>query len=216
LSAAAMSRRVVAPDFWISRANFTPHTWLHVLTQRTIKSGIYGYRKKCRLETVAAAPLRVRVGIATGLVVVGDLIGEGEARERGIVGKTPNLAARLQAIAPEDGVLIAEATRRLLGDLFEYRDLGAVATKGFDAAVPVFEVLRSSAVENRFEVLRAAVLTPLVGCAEELMLLRRRWEQAKTGEGSIVLISGEPGIGKSRPAETRVQKIARSISLFKT
>jgi class 3 adenylate cyclase/predicted ATPase len=151
-------------------------------------------------ESDAPEPLRVRIGIATGLVVVGDLIGEGEARERGIVGETPNLAARLQAMAPEDGVLIAEATRRLLGDLFEYRDLGAAAMKGFDAAVSVFEVLRPSAVESRFEALRAAALTPLVGREEEIELLLRRWQRAASGEGQVVLISGEPGIGKSRLA----------------
>ncbi len=148
----------------------------------------------------AAERLKLRVGIATGLVVVGDLLGTGAAQEYAVVGETPHLAARLQAMAPENGVLIGEATRRLLGDLFDYRDLGAAAFKGFEAAVPVFEVLRPSAVESRFEALRAASLTPLVGRDEEIELLLRLWRRVASGEGQVVLICGEPGIGKSRLA----------------
>jgi class 3 adenylate cyclase len=148
----------------------------------------------------AAERLKLRVGIATGLVVVGDLLGAGAAQEYAVVGETPNLAARLQAMAPENGVLIGEATRRLLGDLFDYRDLGAAAFKGFEAAVPVFEVLRPSAAESRFEALRAASLTPLVGREEEIELLLRLWRRAASGGGNVVLICGEPGIGKSRLA----------------
>ncbi len=159
-----------------------------------------------RLET--GERLKLRAGIATGLVVVGDLIGEGAAQEYRVVGETPNLAARLQAMAPEKGVLIGEATRRLVGDLFEYRALGAVEIKGFEAAVPVFEVLRPSAVESRFEALRAAALTPLVGREEEIELLLRRWRRAAEGEGQVVLISGEPGIGKSRLAVALRERLA--------
>jgi class 3 adenylate cyclase/predicted ATPase len=155
----------------------------------------------------AAGGLKLRVGIATGLAVVGDLIGSGAAQEYGVVGETPNLAARLQAMAPENGILIAEATRRLVGDLFEYRELGAVAMKGFDPAVPVFEVLRPSAVESRFEALRAASLTPLIGRKEEVELLLRRWRRAASGEGQVVLISGEPGIGKSRLADALRERL---------
>ena len=148
----------------------------------------------------AAERLKLRIGIATGVVVVGDLLGTGAAQEYAVVGETPNLAARLQAMAPENGVLIGEATRRLLGDLFDYRDLGAAAFKGFKPAVPVFEVLRPSAVESRFEALRAASLTPLVGREEEIELLLRLWRRAASGAGQVVLICGEPGIGKSRLA----------------
>ena len=146
----------------------------------------------------APAALASRVGIATGLVVVGDLIGSGEAQERGVVGETPNLAARLQEMAPANAVLVAESTRRLVGDLFDYRDLGAVTVKGLAEPVPAWQVLSESTVENRFEALRSATLSPLVGRDEEVELLLRRWARAKDGEGQIVLISGEAGIGKSR------------------
>jgi hypothetical protein len=115
-----------------------------------------------------------------------------------VVGETPNLAARLQGMAPANGVIIAEATRRLLGNLFEYRDLGITEVKGLDAPVPVWQVLRPGAVESRFEALRSVSLSPLVGRDAEIELLLRRWTRAKEGEGQIVLISGEPGIGKSR------------------
>jgi predicted ATPase/class 3 adenylate cyclase len=147
----------------------------------------------------ASEPLRVRVGIATGLVVVGDLFGSGEARERGVVGETPNLAARLQAIAEPGAVVIAQSTRRLIGDLFECRDLGAMALKGFAAPVAMWQVLREGAAPNRFEAFRSmAAWTPLVGRETELALLLDRWQRAKQGAGQVVLISAEPGIGKSR------------------
>ena len=112
--------------------------------------------------------MEARIGIATGLVVVGELIGVGAAQERGVVGEAPNLAARLQGMAPANGVLIAEATRRLVGDLFEYRDLGAVEIRGFEAAVPVWQVLRPSLLDSRFEGLHAPALTPLIGRGEEI------------------------------------------------
>jgi class 3 adenylate cyclase len=142
--------------------------------------------------------LEARVGIATGLVVVGDLIGEGSAQEQLVVGETPNLAARLQTLAGPDAVIIAAGTRRLVGDLFEYRDLAAVEVKGIAGPVPAWQVLRPSGVESRFEALRGSALTRLVGRDEEIDLLLRRWARAKAGDGQVVLISGEPGIGKSR------------------
>jgi class 3 adenylate cyclase len=153
----------------------------------------------------SGAPLQTRVGIATGLVVVGDLVGTGEAQERGILGETPNLAARLQAVEPNT-VAIAESTRKLLGNLFELQELGAKHLKGIAEPVRAWAALRASSVESRFEALRTAT-TPLVGRDEELALLMRRWEQAKAGDGCIVLISGEPGIGKSRIAQTVVERI---------
>ena len=153
------------------------------------------------------APLQTRVGIATGLVVVGDLIGAGEAQERGIVGETPNLAGRLQAIAEPDTVVLAEGTRKLLGNLFELHDLGASQLKGIAEPVRAWAALRASAVESRFEALRTAT-TPLVGRDEEMALLMRHWEQAKAGEGQIVLVCGEPGIGKSRLAQTMAEQLA--------
>ena len=157
------------------------------------------------LELVAAvgalkthAPLQTRVGIATGLVVVGDLIGSGEAQERGIVGETPNLAARLQGVAEPNSVVIAESTRKLVGNLFVLEDLGIHDLKGIAGPVGAWVALRTSSVESRFEAFHAGGVTELVGRDEELDLLVRRWHQAKSGEGRVVLISGEPGIGKSR------------------
>ena len=138
--------------------------------------------------------------------MVGDLIGSGEAQERGIVGETPNLAARLQGIAEPNTVVIAESTRRLLGNLFDLEDLGAKDLKGIAEPVRAWAALRPSSVESRFEALRTAT-TPLVGRDEEVDLLLRRWEQAKRGDGCVVLISGEPGIGKSRIAETIVERL---------
>src|SRR5262249_29827236 len=139
--------------------------------------------------------LRARIGIATGMVVVG-----GEAREHDVVGETPNLAARLQGLAGPNTVLVDESTRRLGGHLFEYRDLGGQEVTGSSGPVFVWEVLRPSIVESRFEAFHAAALTPLIGREEEMELLLRRWVRAKDGDGQLVLISGEAGIGKSRLA----------------
>jgi class 3 adenylate cyclase len=167
------------------------------------------------LELVAAvsalktsASLQTRVGIATGLVVVGDLIGSGEAQERGIVGETPNLAARLQGITEPNMVVIAESTRRLLGNLFELEDLGAKHLKGIAGPVHAWAALRASSVESRFEALHAGGLTALVGREEEIELLLRRWSTAKTGEGQVVLLSGEAGIGKSRLTAALLEHLA--------
>jgi len=152
-------------------------------------------------------PLQLRVGVATGLVVVGDLVGSGEAQERGVVGETPNLAARLQGIAAPKSVVIAEGTRRLLGDLFELQDLGAMDLKGIAASARAWAVLRARSVESRFEALHASGLTALVGREEETELLLRRWSKAKSGEGQVVLIGGEAGIGKSRLTATLMESL---------
>jgi class 3 adenylate cyclase len=140
--------------------------------------------------------LRVRLGVATGLAVVGDLIGEGTAQERGVVGETPNLAARLQALATPDTLIIADSTRRQIGGLFDLEDLGLQQLAGFGERQRAWRVLSESGEISRFEALRSGE-TPLVGREEEVELLVRRWQQAKSGEGRVVLISGEPGIGKS-------------------
>jgi predicted ATPase len=140
-------------------------------------------------------------------VVVGDLIGSGASQEQAIVGETPNLAARLQGIAEPNSVVIAESTRKLIGNLFELEDLGARELKGLAGSVRAWAALRPSSIDSRFEALRA-VTTPLVGRNEEIELLLRRWEQAKGGDGCAVLISGEPGIGKSRIAQTVVERLA--------
>lgn len=153
-------------------------------------------------------PLQVRIGAGTGMVVVGDLVGSGDAQERGIVGETPNLAARLQAIAEPNTVIIAEATRKLLGNLFELRDLGSKELKGIAGPVRAFAALRASSVESRFEAMHVGGLTALVGREEELELLMRRWASAKSGEGHVVLLSGEAGIGKSRLCAALIECLA--------
>jgi class 3 adenylate cyclase/predicted ATPase len=168
--------------------------------ERAVRAGLDIIRAVSGLKTRSPEPLQVRIGIATGLVVVGDLIGSGEAQERGIVGETPNLAARLQSLATPNSIIIGPTTRRILRDLFEYQDLGRIEVKGFDAPVQAYRVIRASLVESRFEALRTTT-TPLVGREEEIELLVRRWERAKEREGSVVLICGEPGIGKSRLAQ---------------
>src|SRR5215468_4990183 len=165
--------------------------------ERAVRAGLGVVDAVARL-VAETAKLQARVGIATGLAVVGDLIGAGSAQEQSVVGETPNLAARLQALAEPGAVVIAARTRRLVGDLFDYRDLGAVEVKGIAEPVPVWQVLGSSAVESRFEALRGSTLSPMVGRDEEINLLLRRWARAKAGDGQIVLISGEPGLGKSR------------------
>ena len=154
------------------------------------------------------APMQTRVGIATGLVVVGDLIGAGAAQEQAIVGETPNLAARLQGIAEPNMVVIAEGTRRLLGNLFQLEDLGARVLKGITVPVRAWAAVRASSVESRFEALHATGLTALVGREEELELLLRRWSRAKTSEGQVVLLSGEAGIGKSRLTAAFLERLA--------
>ena len=173
--------------------------------ERAVRAGLELVAAVGELETRAS--LQTRVGIATGLVVVGDLIGSGAAQEQTVVGETPNIAARLQSIAEPNTVVIAESTRKLLGNLFDLQDLGAQDLKGIAEPVRAWAALRPSAIESRFEALRAAT-TPLVGRDEEVALLMRRWEQAKAGDGQIVLISGEPGIGKSRIAETVAERLA--------
>ena len=155
----------------------------------------------------SSLPLRARVGIATGIVVVSGLESAGEAREYNVVGETSNLAARLQSVAEPDSVIIADSTRRLLGNLFELQHLKSRRPKGVAQPVLGWLVHRANPVENRFEALRATALTPLVGREEEMDLLQRRWVRAKNGAGQVVLISGESGIGKSRLTAELLERI---------
>jgi class 3 adenylate cyclase len=174
--------------------------------ERAVRAGLELIAAVSALK--AASPLQTRVGIATGLVVVGDLIGSGAAQEQAVVGETPNVAARLQGIAEANTVVIAEGTRKLLGNLFELEDLGPKDLKGIAGPVRAWAALRGSSVESRFEALHATGLTALVGREEELELLLRRWSRAKTGEGQVVLLSGEAGIGKSRLTAALLERIA--------
>jgi class 3 adenylate cyclase/predicted ATPase len=175
--------------------------------ERAVCAGLALVAAVAGLDAGPEARLRVRVGIATGLVIVGDLIGEGASQEHGVVGETANLASRLQALAEPNAVVIDGSTRRLVGGLFEYLALGNVSITGFSSLVPVWRVVGASAVDSRFEALRVA-RTPLLGRDEEIELLMRRWQQIKRGDGSVVLISGEAGIGKSRLAETVVERLS--------
>jgi class 3 adenylate cyclase len=163
--------------------------------ERALRAGLMLVHQIGELQ--APERLQIRIGIATGVVVVGDLIGRGAAQEQAVVGETPNRAARLQALAEPGTVVTDPSTRRLTGRLFEYFELGVVELKGFDTPLTAVRVLQETAGESRFEALRGAS-TPFVGRGEELALLERRWGRARVGEGSVVLISGEPGIGKSR------------------
>jgi class 3 adenylate cyclase len=174
--------------------------------ERAIRAGLELIEAVGGLKS--SAPLQTRVGIATGLVVVGDLVGTGEAQERGIVGETPNLAARLQAFAEPNAVVIAESTRKLLGNLFELEHLGAKDLKGISEPLQAWAAVRPSSIESRFEALHGAGLTTLVGREEELELLMRRWSRATTGEGQVVLLSGEAGIGKSRLTAALLERVA--------
>ena len=154
-----------------------------------------------RLHAPGGEPLAARVGIATGLVVVGDLLGEGAAREETVVGETPNLAARLQALARPGEVVIAPSTRRLVGQLFQLEAHAPTALKGLEAPVAAFRVVAEGRAESRFEARHDGTVAPLIGREHELELLLGRWRQARSGEGQVVLLAGEPGIGKSRLVE---------------
>jgi len=172
--------------------------------ERAVRAGLAVIEAVARLELPER--LAVRIGVATGLVVVGELIGEGTAHERGVVGETPNLAARLQALAELNSLVIADATRRQTGALFEVEDLGTQRLAGFADPQHAWRVVAESGVVNRFEALRSGT-TPLVGREEELDQLLAAWQRAKTGEGRVVLVSGEPGIGKSRLVAELAQRV---------
>src|SRR5664279_5381371 len=174
--------------------------------ERAVRAGLQLVTAVSDLKTHAA--LQTRVGIATGLVVVGDLIGSGASQEQAIVGDTPNLAARLQGVAEPNSVVIAESTRRLVGSLFELEDLGPQELKGISGPTRAWAALRPASVEGRFEAMHASGLTDLVGREEELDLLLRRWSKAKSGEGQVVLLSGEAGIGKSRLTAALLEHLA--------
>ena len=174
--------------------------------ERAVRAGLGLIAAVSGLKIHAA--LQTRVGIATGLVVVGDLIGSGPSQEQAIVGETPNLAARLQGIAEPNSVVIAESTRKLVGNLFELEDLGAKDLKGISGPVRGWAALRPSSVESRFEAMHASGLTELIGREEEVEILLRRWSKIKTGEGQVVLVSGEAGIGKSRLTAALLERFA--------
>jgi class 3 adenylate cyclase/predicted ATPase len=166
--------------------------------ERAVRAGLDVTDAVGKLAPPVNSALAARVGIATGLVMVGELFGEGAAREETVVGEVPNLAARLQTLAEPGTVVINQATRRLVAGVFELDDLGPKRLKGFAEPLAVWRIAGEGSAEGRFEARQTAGLTPLVGRDEEISLLLRRWRQARDGEGQVVLLSGEPGIGKSR------------------
>jgi class 3 adenylate cyclase/tetratricopeptide (TPR) repeat protein len=168
--------------------------------ERAVRAGLEIHGALARLETPAGEPLAARIGIATGVVVVGSLLADGHAREHVASGDTPNLAARLQALAEPGTIVISSSTRRLLGDLFRVRDMGHKALKGITDPVRAWAVECASESETRFERVRTTRLAELIGREDELRFLRDRQRLAWNGDGQIVLIRGEPGIGKSRLA----------------
>ncbi|HZG66168.1 MAG TPA: AAA family ATPase, partial [Herpetosiphonaceae bacterium] len=176
--------------------------------ERAVHAGLELVEAVSRLTVSDGTPLAARVSIASGLVVVGDLIGEGAAREEAVVGETPNLAARLQALAEPGSVVVAPSVRRLAGAAFEYADLGEQRLKGFGQPVQIARVLRSALATTRFEARRLTGLTPLIGREGELALLQEQWVSAKAGHGRVVLISGEPGIGKSRLVQALLDQLS--------
>src|SRR5580692_9631061 len=169
--------------------------------ERAIRAAINILAEVAAVELPDGTRVQARVGIATGLVVVGEIVGSGSAQERAIVGETPNLATRLQALAAPDTILVSEATQNLLGGLFELEATGEHELKGFGRPVPVWRVVGEAVVESRFAASRAGRNLPMVGRAHEMGLMLDRWRLARGGEGQIVTVIGEAGIGKSRAIE---------------
>ena len=176
--------------------------------ERAVRAGLEISQVVPNLAPLPDVTLHVRTGIATGLVVVGDLLGEGAAREESVVGETPVLASRLQTLAPPDGVAIGGGTRRLIGGMFELEFLGMCDLKGLPGLRPVWRVLREAPSESRFDATHQADLTEVVGRESELSLLLGRWQTACEGERQMVLLAGEAGIGKSRMCMALASRIA--------
>src|SRR5262245_59836523 len=175
--------------------------------ERAVSAGLAAVAAVDGLKARVAVQLRARVGIATGLVVVGEQLDASGIQERDAGVETPNLASRLQAVAAPGEVVIAASTRRLVGRMFDCRALGANEVKGLPQPVEAWQVRGEAVDVSRFEARRAGVLSPLVGRQEEIELLLRRWDQAKVGQGRVVLLSGEPGIGKSRIADSLLVRL---------
>jgi len=175
--------------------------------ERAIHAGLAILKAVETIRTTAEVTVQTRVAIGTGVVLIGNLVGEDVTQENAAIGETTNLVARLQAIAEPNTVVISPGTHRLVGALFDYRDLGRQTLKGFADPVHIRQVLGPSKVESRFEARQQGGTSQLLGRQEELELLLRRWEQVKKGEGRVVLLTGEPGIGKSRIARALRERI---------
>ncbi|MBV9433455.1 MAG: AAA family ATPase [Hyphomicrobiales bacterium] len=166
--------------------------------ERAARSGLAIMAAMTNLRAPGGEGLSARIGIATGLVVVGDLIGAGAAQEEAVVGETPNLAARLQGLAAPGQIILAETTRRLIGNTFLVADVGGQNLKGIAGEVRAYAVTSERAAESRFEARSSGAISAMVGRDRELTVVRKCWREAKAGKGQLVLLSGEAGIGKSR------------------
>ena len=175
--------------------------------ERAVRAGLTVVDVVSQLMLPTKVRLEVRVGIATGLVVVGETLGEGSSQEQVVIGETPNLAARLQGLAEPNAVVIADGTRQLLGGLFDLQDLGPQFLKGMANPIPSWRVVGEHAAESRFEAGQTQRVTGFLGREREVDLLMDRWAQAQNGEGQVVLLSGEAGIGKSRIVAALRQQI---------
>ena len=176
--------------------------------ERALHAGLEIITHVHQLEPRADLSLQTRIGVATGLVVVGESVGEDSAKEQVVMGETPNLAARLQGVAEPDQLVVADSTRQLCGNVFDFRNLGEQSLKGFAASVSTFAVSGERALESRFDARQSQSLQAMVGRNQELALLQQRWESAGSGEGQVVVLSGEAGIGKSRIVRAIIDAIA--------
>ncbi len=182
--------------------------------ERAVRAGLEVIEavNQIRTNTNTIRSLQVRIGIATGLVVVGEMAGAEAIEAHAVVGETPNLAARLQSIADPGAVIVSSETKDLVGAIFEYKDLGSKSIAGFERPVHAWQVVREAWANSRFDVLRGAYMTALIGRDEQVEILGRRWAAAKNGSGGVVMISGEPGIGKSRLVQALRSEVANDAS----
>ena len=180
--------------------------------ERAVRAAVAAVAAVAELRTGDGEVLAARAGIATGLVVVGDLIGHGAAQETAVVGATPNIAARLQDLAQPGQVVIADSTQKLVQSSFDLLALGPQPLKGVELPIATFAVQRERSGDSRFEARAGRHLRPMVGRDQELTLLRERWAQARGGEGQCVLLVGEAGIGKSRITRALRDMVAESES----
>ena len=177
--------------------------------ERAIRTGIDIIDNVADLSVRSGRGLQVRIGVSTGMVVVGDIVGEGASEERAVVGDAPNLAARLQGAATPSSIYLSESTRRLVEGRFELENLGTTTLRGFAQPMSMWQVVRERKVESRFEAQTLGKVSPMFGREQELGLVLERWRQAQTGEGQMVIVTGEAGIGKSRITQAVLDSVSR-------
>lgn len=177
--------------------------------ERAVRAGLAIIDSVRTTKAPDGTALATRIGVATGVVIVGDLIGSGATQEAAVVGEAPNLAARLQGVAGPNQLVLPNETRRLLGSSYRLTSIGAQALKGVDAPVEAFAVEGETSVESRFAARQSGTLTPIVGRDREIELMLERWTLAKSGQGQMVIVSGEAGIGKSRITRAVLDEVAK-------